>query len=638
MDNFLKEPYRSGSPGKVSGKKRCVVILILAVTLFSCGTGEPGKVPPKIEKGIVDLSEWDFETDGILDIRGEAEFYWNRLIAPEDFRNGTNPEKSGYIDIKRGAWTQFEIDGRPISATGFATYRFTIILPHDRHHLALRIRRIENAYELWINGVRTMGDGIVGKKAGGPAHHSDERIAPIPAGDNVLNIIFHVSNFRQPWGGFRHVPAIGKEEDLFRKHNNAYVNYYVFLGAFVIMGLYHMCAYFFRRKDPSSLYFGIGVFLWAINLLATIQTIVVNQFPGVSLDIWQRIDFVTYFMSIPMLVAFLHSLYKREAVRLILRIFFILGFAFCGVVIFVPYAYIYRVWLYYTFVAVPGFLYSFFILIRAVSHKKNEAWIILAGCFFLFLQAFNGMMHFIYIPFVTNIFFGVFILLLSQSIALALRFSRSFYTVERLSGEQEEKNVSLSRLDVLKDDFLANTSHELRTPLNGIIGIAESLLDGAAGKLSTPVESNLRLITSSGKRLSSLVNDILDFSRLKNADINIHKTAVDIRSLADVVLHVSRPILGGKPVKLNNDIDESTPLVWGDENRLQQILHNLIGNAVKFTDTGDVRVSAETKGEFVEISVTDTGIGIPKEKWEDVFKSFEQVESSDKRKYTGTGL
>jgi signal transduction histidine kinase/DNA-binding response OmpR family regulator len=203
---------------------------------------------------------------------------------------------------------------------------------------------------------------------------------------------------------------------------------------------------------------------------------------------------------------------------------------------------------------------------------------------------------------------------------------------------EQERVKQLEQIDRLKDQFLANTSHELRTPLNGIIGIAESLFDGAETGTSSSWKENLELIISSGKRLSNLVNDILDFSKLRNHDLDLASKPLDIRSVADLVLKINAPSVRGKDLKLVNDIPANLPFAYGDEERLEQVLHNLVGNAVKFTDAGTVRVSARQDGNFIEVAVADTGIGIPKEKFEAIFREFEQVDGSITRAYGGTGL
>nr|WP_299485882.1 tetratricopeptide repeat protein [uncultured Allomuricauda sp.] len=203
---------------------------------------------------------------------------------------------------------------------------------------------------------------------------------------------------------------------------------------------------------------------------------------------------------------------------------------------------------------------------------------------------------------------------------------------------EKQRVVELEKIDKLKDEFLANTSHELRTPLVGIIGLTESLKDGIAGKLPKAAMENLDMIANSGMRLSHLVNDILDFSKLKNKDIELSIRPVDIHALSTIVMRLSNPLVQDKKLKLINSIPKDVPLVDADENRLQQIMHNLIGNAIKFTQKGYVTLLSEVKNNMLSISVTDTGIGIPEGKFETIFNSFEQADGSTQREYGGTGL
>jgi two-component system sensor histidine kinase ChiS len=215
-----------------------------------------------------------------------------------------------------------------------------------------------------------------------------------------------------------------------------------------------------------------------------------------------------------------------------------------------------------------------------------------------------------------------------------------YRTRKHVQAFERERQVSerLRQVDKLKDEFLANTSHELRTPLQGIIGITESLIDGVAGSLPEKAKANLAMVSASGKRLASLVNDILDFSKLKKHDLKLQKKPVDVRVLTDFVLRVSEQLALNKPVELKNQISTAIPVVDGDENRLQQILLNLVGNAIKFTEAGTVTISAMEKDGMVEFSVRDTGIGITEDKLETVFESFEQADASTERLYGGTGL
>lgn len=214
----------------------------------------------------------------------------------------------------------------------------------------------------------------------------------------------------------------------------------------------------------------------------------------------------------------------------------------------------------------------------------------------------------------------------------------AFRKVNEARHALETQNERLSKLDSIKNDFLANTSHELRTPLNGIIGLTEGLIESAKERLSSKDLRVLSLVIASSKRLTSLVNDVLDFSKMKHQDLKLNRKPVSIWQVTEFVISLSRPMIGSKPAKLSNDISQKLPNVDADENRLQQILHNLIGNAIKFTDSGEIKIYAVEADDKIKITVSDTGIGIPKEKQETIFKSFEQIDSGADRQYGGTGL
>ncbi|MEA5594191.1 ATP-binding protein [Rivularia sp. UHCC 0363] len=221
---------------------------------------------------------------------------------------------------------------------------------------------------------------------------------------------------------------------------------------------------------------------------------------------------------------------------------------------------------------------------------------------------------------------------------LATSFNSMAHQLHQSFESLEEKNNELERLDKLKDEFLANTSHELRTPLNGMIGISESMIDGATGEVTSLQQKNLLMIANSGHRLLELVNDILDFAKLKNQTIELQLKAVGIHSLIDVVLAFSQSLLGGKDLQLINSTPDDLPLAYADEHRLEQILYNIIGNSIKFTEGGRVEVFAQENQQQLVITISDTGIGIPPEKHQKIFESFEQADGSTAREYGGTGL
>jgi signal transduction histidine kinase len=207
---------------------------------------------------------------------------------------------------------------------------------------------------------------------------------------------------------------------------------------------------------------------------------------------------------------------------------------------------------------------------------------------------------------------------------------------EQALAEQERVNREIRRLDRLKDEFLANTSHELRTPLHSILGLTESVIRSEPN-LDPSSRERLEVVVASGQRLSALVNDLLDFSKLHHRAIAIDVSTVELHAAVKMAIAVVAPLAEMSELELVNEVPSGT-LVRADDARLQQILTNLLGNAVKFTERGRVVVRARPIHDRVEISVQDTGIGIAPDIRERIFESFEQGDGSTVRTYGGTGL
>jgi two-component system, sensor histidine kinase ChiS len=203
---------------------------------------------------------------------------------------------------------------------------------------------------------------------------------------------------------------------------------------------------------------------------------------------------------------------------------------------------------------------------------------------------------------------------------------------------QKALNDELRNLDAMKDAFLANTSHELRTPLNGIVGMAQLLLDEAQGSLPAAFIKRLQLILFSGKRLSALINDILDYSKLKNHKLKLFYGPVNLYDAIEAAFMLLTPLAEDKSIALVNTLSRNVAPVELDENRLQQILINLITNAIKYSDQGQVTLWLRQGETSITLGVTDTGIGIAPQQLEKLFSAFSQLEDAQQRQKGGTGL
>ncbi len=209
----------------------------------------------------------------------------------------------------------------------------------------------------------------------------------------------------------------------------------------------------------------------------------------------------------------------------------------------------------------------------------------------------------------------------------------------RLSKSQEETIVRLREVDSLKSKFLTSMSHELRTPLNSIIGFADLLLQGIDGELSENAMTDVTAIYNSGKHLLALINDILDLSKIEANRMELVRSPIDVPTMFDEVLASVSSLVANRPIKLVQEVSQDLPKIWADPLRINQIMINLVSNAIKFTEEGQVTLGATLFNERqAHIFVEDTGIGIPEDKFDLVFEQFRQVDSRDNRKFQGTGM
>lgn len=621
-------------------KKTYVIILIaIALLVVYFSLEKPSKVQPHAKQGYLDLSGWNFDNDGNVKLDGEWEFYWNKLLIPEDFKAASAASPDGYNKVP-SAW-KGSVGKAQLSEKGAATYRLKIKLGEAQKTMGIKTTSIRMSNRIFIDGIEVLSSGnpALSKEAGYIMSNTPYSTAFYPQ-NNEVEIIVQVADYDFREGGIVQSIYLGKQEDIYMlaAHNN-FLN--VFLSACLfITGLYYLFVFLGRRKDLSVLYYSIYALAFSVFEIMYGEKFLLQMFHSLSdqYSILLKVHNIVLYITIVFVCLFVQKI-AEEIIPLWFKNVILLLFGGYSVAFAVlPLSISSR---FQNIALLLGMVAYVFIIIRLLIAVVRKQYGTLGRSELIRLMiAFTGVLVYfvdgtLYVNNLKNnnyiSYMAMFIFIGNISALLSQQYNKSYNAIEKMS-------IELQALDRLKDEFLANTSHELRTPLNGIINITNSVIESSSGKLEETQQQNLQVVVSAARRLYNLINDILDISSLKNREIRLYKRPVDLRSVAGLTLYVLSQLKGSKELQFINSVPEGIPPVHADVERLRQIFYNLIGNALKFTQQGKIEVGAAIKQDKAEVWVEDTGCGIPKDRFEDIFKPFYQVDSAETREAGGTGL
>jgi two-component system sensor histidine kinase ChiS len=419
---------------------------------------------------------------------------------------------------------------------------------------------------------------------------------------------------------------IGEQAQVTREIIKANVIYFSLTIISLIVGLILIVISFLNRTKLSLI---VGIFIFSMGeYIFTLSDIKYIFFPNQELLLYNLKIISEYVLSSLTFItyeSFWGAGYKKIN-NIIWKLFLVQAVVYIIVAIG-DVTEAQKLFIYYNFSVLVSFLYIFAdALLKYLKYKNFEVKMILFAIFSITAACIHDVLRAILLFNANQIMpWG----LCAYMIFMCAIIIKRIYNIH---VELQKTNIRLDELNKQKDRIFANTSHELRTPLTGIIGLAESLLSESNEKM----KNSLNIIISSGRRLSKLINDILDISNMNNNAAVLDLRPVNVFEVAESVIYLSKPLIGNKPVTIVNRI--SSTLVLADEDRLQQIFHNLLSNAIKFTDVGVIELSIQQDLDYATIFIKDKGIGIPIDKLEDIFLPFEQVDGSISRKYGGTGL
>ncbi|WP_090737203.1 ATP-binding protein [Paenibacillus sp. Mc5Re-14] len=624
------------------------IILLLAVALpvYPLVSGVlSGNSHWKAHNGVIDLRNWDPDKEGAVQLGGEWEFYPNQLLQPssfqetryQDWANRQNSSKLGLgtrssakIVNVPGRWNQWMPGGQ---ATGYGTYHVRVLLPEKVENLyGIHMQNIRNSSRVWINGAEVGASGIPSVSADKGKQGNAPFVGFAAVDGHSADITVHVANYSYSSGGIIYPLLFGDYASITHSREVAMAEDTVLVAGFFIPTVFFIMLYFLRRKEKALLYLACFCIAALFYILTHGEKLLVWGMPDLPYEWILKIQSFSSTLFYYFLIRYVHLTTQIVMNRIVLLLYNIVTALMLGMGLLLPTLVLSS---FETFILLFGVVsvgYVLLILIRGLLQRTDDAALLVISIMSILMIVVTSFVYVLGWGDVRGVTaYEMLIFVLAQTLLLAKRFVHSFMEVENLSRR-------LLTLDGLKDEFLANTSHELRTPLHGIINIAQSMLDRYGAQFNEPQKHNLALIVNVGRRLSYLINDILDFSNLKNGRLALNRRPVNVQTAVNSVLEVLGHNVGKKKLQFVKEWPNSLPKVDADEDRLNQILYNLLGNAMKFTEEGEIVISAKVRNREVEISVKDTGPGIAPDHLSHIFEPFNRGANAEDEGYSGTGL
>lgn len=585
---------------------------------------------PHAVKGVLDLREWDLPSKETLTLNGEWEFFPSQLLMQNsDSSSSTSADlEHNYIQVP-GEWKDsFEEDQD--SSFHYGTYKLKILLDQDgQQTYGLRINEIKNASAVYVNG-QLMAE------AGHPAQLQElNKAGRTPYSinmnpeNNEIDLVIHASSTLYE-GGIISQIYFGTQDSVTQRTFLSIMMQLMLCVVLFIHAVYAVILYFFGVAGKGMLYFSLLIFSAMVSVLTVDDRLLFVWIPF-PYEWSVKIALLSYIGVAAFLPQIFQHIFREAGILNISRWF---GF-YCS-------------------------LFALFVLIASSSLTLSMSRILLATALLLSMiltiaplqRVLKDKEDVIFLLFaatsIANNIMWVSILhnnsietmhypfdLIFACLSFAAFWFKRFFRVNTQTKLLADK---LQIADKQKDLFLANTSHELRNPLHGIINIAQSIMDDDNSPPSSKNRNNLEILIGVGRRMSLMLNDLLDVTRLKEGTVRLQLRSLHLQSLIGGVLDMLRFMTDNKPIRLHVDIDDSFPAVMADEDRLVQILFNLIHNAIKFTDEGDISVHVSEKNGAAIIKIRDTGIGMDEEVQLRIFQPYEQGDSNHARAGGGFGL
>ena len=607
-----------------------------------------------------------FPENEFIQLDGKWEFYWHKLYTPADFNRNTVQEMPQMVDVPVGS-NGYNLGGGKISSTGYATYRLHIKFPEEEVGTtkALYLPSISSAYTLWIDGEVKASSGKVGKSIHSNKPGRGQKIVQFQVHSHTMELVIQNSNYEQRKAGIFEPILIGEPDVLYHYHEGRLLFRAVSVASLVMIGLYHVALFAFRRKERSLIFFGFLCFLIAMRTILLEDALALHFLPFLSWELSSKLEYFGATCGMLFLSLFTYTQFTSDMSRKVRNVIIFVTSMYSLFVLVVPVMVSTKAINWIQAMIYMIFLYLIYVHAKVFIRKRNGAFLNAIGIFILFIAIINDTFKYnglVYTTELTSV--GLVFYLFIQSIIISKNYSMSFERSDQLTKDLsilnaslEEKvqirteelnqsnqhlqiaNQQLNKAQQSKSKLINNISHEIGSPLTIIRAYTKGMMDGI-------IESDpqyIELVYDKSIYLSKILDDLVALSDIENRQIKFDLERVDIREFSKKLFKKHQLVIEKKEIsfkyKDSLTVEENNPFVLIDVIRIEQVIVNLLTNAQRFVDeNGKIILELAKEDEHhIVIKVIDNGIGIKEDDIPFVFDRF-YSNSNNGKKHNGSGL
>lgn len=571
----------------------------------------------QIQNGQLDLREWDAQGSGVLLLDGEWEFYPSHLLMDTEQSVNASDEAKKLVQVP-GRWNE-DFQDEKSTPYGYGSYRLRLYVnKSEMLNYSLYVPSVRSSSEVFINGRLLAGSGQVGKTKDEYTAKNLPYLSTFTADENgVIDIVIQAANFKDVRrSGIIRSVKFGSESAIAKERNLSLSLQVLASVIFFLHSIYALILFFLGNREKKLLYFSLLLFsITLMNLISNDEKLFHLLF-----DIGYEWDFRIANALIP--IACFASVqcmdHRLPNWRLMNSVYSAITIVMVIITLFLSSSQIITLFPVYYLLAGFAIAITLITIVKKISGDFT-------GNILLLLASLIVAHHFAWTIYWRETGVSVvhypFDLILSIGCFSSIWF-KDYFTMHAKTARLA---LQLQKTNEHKDQFLTNTSHEFKNPLHGIINMSQSVLMRERNQLKYKSVHELETILTVGRRMSLLLNDLLDVASLREGNPRLHTKPITIQPIVNGVIDILQFLAEAKPIQIFNEIPDDFPPVIADENRVIQIIYNLLHNAIKYTDKGEIYIQSEVKGERAFIMIADTGIGMDEDLLRRLFRPYEQA-------------